>query len=229
MKAMIRSGMYILRLMPPKWRTVILRKISYHLIDRHATIRILGKEKLETLGEPVIFVSNHLSNIDGLILYRMLEDQDVTFLAGVKLRGNWFNRVGLSLVPHIPIRAGQPDREAIKRCVGHLKNNRSLFIFPEGTRSRNACLIHGKRGIELILRKTGVRIVPLGITGTQHLMPINDHNMAGEWFRNAEVDIRIGDPLELREGEGVDRIMYAISQLLPPEYRGVYSTDSRGA
>ncbi|WP_169713617.1 lysophospholipid acyltransferase family protein [Paludifilum halophilum] len=202
-----------------------MEKATDVLLDRYARIHLIHGEKLDAIEEPVIFVSNHLSNIDGLILHRILKKKSVFFLAGIKLRGNRFNRLGLEIVPHIPIRPGKPDRAAIKQSVDTLQKGHSLFIFPEGTRSRTGSLIEAKRGILLIQRKTGAKIVPLGLTGTEKLMPIDDDNMAGEWFQRADVTLTVGDPIQLQSGDDVDRIMNGIARLLPPEYQGVYASE----
>lgn len=223
MKRLIRLFLYLIQKVPSPYKEFLLKKMVYAILDHYASIQVIHQEKLESIKEPVIYVSNHLSNIDGLILHRILQKKDVFFLAGVKLQSNRFNRIGLDIVPHIPIHAGKPDRTAIKRSVDCLSKGHSLFIFPEGTRSRTHSLIEAKRGILLIQRKTGAKIVPLALTGTEKLMPIDDNNMAGEWFQKANITVTVGDPLEMDRNDSVERIMYGIARLLPEEYQGVYA------
>lgn len=52
------------------------------------------------------------------------------------------------------------------------------MIFPEGTRSRVGSLIEAKKGILLIARMTGVPIVPIGLYGTEKLLPdLNENSL----------------------------------------------------
>lgn len=114
-----------------------------------------------------------------------------------------------------------------------IKEGKSILIFPEGTRSRTGKMIEGKKGVVLIAKKTGVNIVPIGITGSENLMPINDNDMSKEKFNYANVKINIGRPFALpdkslhEEKDNYNEnclniIMNKIAELLPEEYRGVY-------
>ena len=77
-------------------------------------------------------------------------------------------------------------------------------------------------------------ILPMGIWGTEKLLPINESNMASERFHHADVNIKIGDPIMLRSKKVdedkteyydtvMNEIMSSIAVLLPEQYRGVYS------
>lgn len=213
----------------------ISRFISGLYLSKYANIKVIDKDKIESIKEPVIFVSNHLSNSDGLVLNRVLKRFKPYFVAGVKLSSNPISRIGLEAVKIIPIHPNTPDMDAIRKCIEKIREGQSILIFPEGTRSRTGKMIQGKKGVVLIAKKTGVPVIPIGITGTEKLMPINDNNMAKEKFNHADVTVRIGEAIYLPDkleagGKGnynercLDIIMTNIAKLLPEEYKGIYGS-----
>lgn len=217
----------------------ILKKIINFGIDfyikKYANLKIINKDKLNNIDESVIFICNHLSNADGLILNKVLKEKDVTFIMGVKLTKDPMTNLGCKVVKNIQITPSSPDRAAISNLVKHVKSGNNILIFPEGTRSRNGSMIKAKKGIYLIAKLCGVPIVPLSIYGSEKFMPIDKNgNMNNEVFRNADVYVNIGDKMVLPpklhnegkveyENRCIEYLMNGIANILPYEYRGVYT------
>lgn len=224
---MYRYLFFLLAILPNSIRKRILNKLARYFIKKYAVLHVEGLENIPEEGN-VIFLGNHLSNADGLILQYLLEKKKkVTFVAGVKLQDELITKMMLEFVPHINIHPNKPDRKALREAIEVVKNKSSLFIFPEGTRSRTGKLLKGRSGVVLIARKTNALLVPLGIWGTEKLLPIDPSGkMSKEWFTRAQVSIKIGKPFFLESiaesGETIDLIMLKIAELLPEEYRGYY-------
>ncbi|EJP6472526.1 1-acyl-sn-glycerol-3-phosphate acyltransferase [Clostridium botulinum] len=219
--------------MPKGLLKFLSQKILNSYINKYANLSINGKQNLENINKPIIFISNHLSNSDALIINKVLKDQDITFIAGVKLKDNSLTKLGLEITKTIPIKPNTADKEAIYSIVKTLKAGNNILIFPEGTRSRTAKLMEPKKGVILIQKLSKATIVPLGISGTEKLLPINEKDMALERFQYADVTINIGKALEIpkkdkeeSKHEYEDRIMNyfmgQIAKLIPKEYRGIY-------
>lgn len=218
---------------------LLIRFVKFYVnlqIKNHAKLDVKGLENLESdLKRPYLFVCNHLSNSDGLILNKVLEKENIIFVAGKKLESNSLTNLGFKIVRSIPILPNSPDKDAIKRIVSAAKEGNSILIFPEGTRSRTAKMIEGKKGILLFARLTNAPIVPIGIWGTEKFMPIKD-DMGKEAFYDADININIGKSFNLPE-KGDDEtkknwednclnyIMMRIAELLPKEYRGFYDCE----
>lgn len=216
----------------------MVRKISNRIlkgyIDKYANIRIEGLENLNNIKKPILFISNHLSNADALIIDNVLKEQDITFVAGIKLSKNPLTNLGLKITKTITIRPNTADKEAISNIIKTLKDGNNVLIFPEGTRSRDASLIEGKKGVILIQKLSKATVIPMAMTGTEKLLPINDNDIGSEKFNHSDINIKIGNPLDnipLREkGEKkhdyeekvLDYFMKSIAELLPKEYQGVY-------
>lgn len=236
-KVMAHGFAKIIEYLPDGLAGFLARKIVNGYISKYANIIVEGKENLEEIKRPVLFISNHLSNSDALVLNEVLKDEDVTFVAGVKLSQNSFTNLGRYLVKTLTIKPNSADKDAISNMVKTLKNGSSMHIFPEGTRSRTASMIEGKRGIVLIQKLAKVDIVPVGIYGSENLMPINmDGKMGSEKFYHADVHVKIGKAVEIPkknideskhqyEHRVMNVIMTNLAYTLPEKYRGVYKVD----
>ena len=224
----------IINILPNKFVTYISKKVVDKYLKKYANINIEGSENLKEIKTPIIFICNHLSNSDALVLDKALKEIDPTFVAGVKLSNNAVTSIGVNVIKTTNIKPKTADKEGLKKIINLVNQGESLLIFPEGTRSRVGSLIEAKKGIFLIARMTGVPIVPIALYGTAKLLPINkEGDLSAETFHYADVHIKIGKQFEFpkREKEQDKKdyedfttkyIMMKIAELLPENYRGVY-------
>ncbi|KRQ88002.1 1-acyl-sn-glycerol-3-phosphate acyltransferase [Caloramator mitchellensis] len=223
----------ILFSLPPEIYRPLCKFIVKRTVHKYANIKVFNKEIIKGIKSPVIFIANHLSNSDGIIINEVLEDFNPFFVAGVKLQSKALSRIGVEALNTITIHPSSADIEAIKKSIKVIKEGHSLMIFPEGTRSRSGKMIEGKKGVVLIAKKCDVPIVPIGLYGTEKLMPINDEDMGSEKFYKADVYVNFGEPFKLPEKtEDMNKdeyeeyclnlMMKKIAELIPEEYRGVY-------
>ncbi|MGE5578347.1 MAG: lysophospholipid acyltransferase family protein [Syntrophothermus sp.] len=197
--------------LPRGVRVPVARWAVNRAINHYAQLVAEGTENIP--DTPVIFICNHLSNADGLILNKVLSrKREVVFLAGVKLQTSPVTRIAMETISTIPIQPNSPDRQAIKQAVNTLESGRSILIFPEGGRSRTGRLIRGKPGVVLIAKKAGVPIVPVGLQGTEILLPIDDRNMGGEKLHRAKVEVRVGKPFSLADLGGLARLQEPVER-----------------
>lgn len=226
----------IIEHLPKKMVACIGRKMMYGYVDKYANLKIEGMENIKNVKRPVLLVCNHLSNSDGVVLSKVLRDEDLTFVAGVKLGSTALTNIGLIMSKVIPIKPNTADKEAIEKIVKTLKNGGSVLLFPEGTRSRKGSMIEAKKGMVLFIRMTKVPVIPIGICGTEALLPINTQDMGAEKFTYANVVVNFGKPIYYEElPQKIDKedkhsyedritgyIMCKVAELLPKKYRGVY-------
>jgi len=223
----------IVNLLPEPLVVKLVRFFVNFQIKKHAILDVKGLENLNCdFKRPYLFVCNHLSNSDGLILNKVLEKENIIFVAGRKLGANSFTNLGFKIVKSIQISPNSADRDAVKKVVKAVKDGNSILVFPEGTRSRTSKMIEGKKGILLFAKLTNAPIVPIGIWGTEKFMPIKK-DMGTESFFDANVNINIGKVFELPkkkdeetkenwETNTLNLIMMSIAKLIPKEYRGFY-------
>lgn len=225
----------LIDMLPKKMGDNLTEKLIYGYIDKFAHIHVEGYENIQEIEGPCIFVCNHLSNADGIILNRVLKQFDPTFVAGIKLAGEPVTKLGLRVTRTIPIKPNSADKEALTKVIKTLKEGNNIMIFPEGTRSRSKSMMEAKKGILLIARMSKAKIIPLGMWGTEELLPINkDGDMGKETFHEAEVKINIGKPIEnipkkdkdedkhQYEERCLKHLMKHVAELVPESYRGIY-------
>ncbi len=77
----------------------------------------------------------------------------------------------LTALGAFPVTRGTADREALKRCIAVLEGGEPLVLFPEGERKSGAVVQPLFDGATYIAVKAGVPIVPVGIGGSERVMP----------------------------------------------------------
>jgi 1-acyl-sn-glycerol-3-phosphate acyltransferase len=153
--------------------------------------RVAGGEHVPR-GRPVVFCSNHQSNIDPPILFQTLHPRlHVLYkreLASLPLLGRAFVIGGF-----VPIDRASREQSmaAIDQAAESLKRGNSFLTFPEGTRSRTGELLPFKRGPLLMALKAQVPIIPVAISGATASM-----RKGSLIVRPTTVSVRIGEPVE---------------------------------
>jgi len=138
-----------------------------------------------------IFMANHTSAADIVVLFVAL-CRDVRFVAKRELF--WIPFLGWSmwLAGFIPVDRENKDRarEAFDQIGKRLRQGVSILVFPEGTRSRNGKLGAFKKAGFLLAMRTGMPIVPVGISGARAVLGAD-----GLLVRRGRIQVRIGDPV----------------------------------
>lgn len=157
-------------------------------------VEVLGTERVPAGG--VMFASNHQSMLDILLLGAVLPG-DFKWAAKRSLMKVPFLGWHLKLAGHVPVDrlAGRRAAvESIKRFQEVLERDKSLLIFPEGTRSEDGQLQAFKNGGFYAAVRANRPVVPVAISGAHGLMDKGAVNTAGAAYQRPVV-IRIGDPI----------------------------------
>jgi len=77
----------------------------------------------------------------------------------------------LSALGGFPVSRGSADREALRRCIEVLQAGEPLVLFPEGERKSGPVVQPLFQGASYVAYKAGVPIVPVGIGGSERVMP----------------------------------------------------------
>ena len=123
--------------------------------------------------EPVLFVGNHRSDFDILVSYTNIS-QPVGFVAKKSMEkipfvAWWMKLIACLFLDRENAREGL---KTIKDAIEQIKNGTSVFIFPEGTRNKNADAdipMEFKEGSLKIAQKAKCRIVPVVIKDTERI------------------------------------------------------------
>jgi 1-acyl-sn-glycerol-3-phosphate acyltransferase len=138
-----------------------------------------------------IYMSNHESGIDILLLLLAIR-QDVRFLAKRALFFIPFMGWSMWLAGFVPVDRRRTDRakEVLSELESRLAKGTSILVFPEGTRSRDGRLGPFKKSGFLTALKSGVPIVPVGVSGARAVL-----GAQGMVVRRGPVRVRAGHPI----------------------------------
>ncbi|WP_404438930.1 1-acyl-sn-glycerol-3-phosphate acyltransferase [Microbacterium aerolatum] len=196
--------------------------------------RVEGRDLVPTDG-PVIFASNHLSFIDSIAI-PVAAPRPVHFLA----KSSYFEGTGLGgaakrsffeAIGAIPVRrgAGQAALDALDQQRQLLEEGLTVALYPEGTRSTDGRLYKGRTGVAFLALQTGAPVVPVGLTGTDKVMPKG----AKLPSMKERITVRFGAPIDVSvhgpatSGKArrlaTDEIMAGIHALSGQELAGVYN------
>jgi len=179
---------------------------------------------------PLIIVTNHVNFLEVPVLHSRLRPRRALGLAKAEAWKNPLVGWLFDLWGGIPVRRGETDLAALRRCLDVLREGAILVIAPEGTRSRHGRLQRGHSGVVTLALRSGAPILPLAFYGGEAL----GHNMRR--LRRTPFHIVVGEPFVLDAGSGrlnqerrqelTDEIMSRLAALLPLDYRGEYAAAS---
>ncbi|MBI2871851.1 MAG: 1-acyl-sn-glycerol-3-phosphate acyltransferase [Chloroflexi bacterium] len=185
-----------------------------------------GRESVPRKGR-LIIVANHQSNMDPPLIAATMPRR-VYFLGKKELFANRLFSVILDAWGVYPVGRSGHDFSALLRSVQLLEQEKALVVFPETTRNPRG-MRRSAPGVAYLALKTGAPILPVGITGTEHVGPMIRVAMPlcrvkvsiGTAFTLPPVD---GPPSrEVLEGM-TELVMRRVAALLPLEYRGIYAS-----
>lgn len=157
--------------------------LGYRLAYR---IRAEGQEHIPPTGG-VILCSNHINAQDPIVI-GLACPRPICFMAKEELFRSQLLGFLIRGLGAFPVKRGSADRAALKHALTLLEAGRCFGIFPEGTRSRTGKLLKPEPGTAYLALKSGVPVIPVGITGSYRLF--------------SRIQVRFGPPVDLSRFRG---------------------------
>jgi 1-acyl-sn-glycerol-3-phosphate acyltransferase len=147
---------------PSGWTMAWSRPVGWVLDNLVYRTSVAGRDNVPT-GGPVIFAANHISFLDGPVMFGA-SPRPMHILVKQEMFKGFLGRV-LTASGQLPVdRTG--DRAALQRCKDVLDAGRCIGILPEGTRGSGAAAdING--GVAWLALNSGAPVVPVAILGTR--------------------------------------------------------------
>jgi long-chain acyl-CoA synthetase len=197
----------------------VLRAVFQELIAQPLTWflaapRVSKQKDLGTPTGPMLIIANHISSYDGPLVQYALPGQLRRHIAAVMSgemlddmlhfrnpeRGPrygkffpfgpiaWFLITALYNVFPLP---RTRDFQRSFTHAGHaLDRGYNVLVFPEGTRSDTGKLAAFRQGIGLLVKQSGVPVLPVALLG------LSDLKQKGRgWFRSGKIEVRVGQPI----------------------------------
>ena len=167
-------------------------------------LTIIGEENIPK-DEAVLYIGNHRSMVDIVVCYALCPNLtgfvSKNLVEKVPALSDWMRRLHCEFLDRDDLKQGL---KVILNCIDKVKRGISIFIYPEGTRNLNkedsTDVAAFKDGSFNIAQKTGCKIIPVAITGTNAIF--EDH---APFIRSAKVIVEYGTPMTYKELEPEDQ------------------------
>ncbi len=132
-------------------------------------VRVVGRERVPTAGAYIVAPS-HRSILD-VPFAAYITPRTVRFLAKDDLFEHTLGARLFDALGAVKVERGTADRAALRALEAALAEGSPVAIFPEGTRSSGTEIGELFDGAAFLALKLGVPIVPVGIGGSEHILP----------------------------------------------------------
>jgi 1-acyl-sn-glycerol-3-phosphate acyltransferase len=154
-------------------------------------------------GAAYIYMSNHQSHLDIPMLYASLPAGTIRMLAKTELFQIPIWGRGIRAAEFIEVDRSNSARarESIAYAARLVREGVSIYLAPEGTRSRDGSIGRLKKGGFHLAMETGAPIVPVAVRGTIDILPRGRKSMR----TGRRVEVTIGEPIDVagRDLEGL--------------------------
>ena len=185
-------------------------------IDLH----VRGAERVPA-EHAYVYMSNHQSHLDIPMLYASLPSPTIRMLAKKELFRIPVWGQGLRAAEFIEVDRGNHERavKSIEHAARLVRDGVSIYLAPEGTRSRDGRIGRLKKGGFHLALGTGAPIVPVAIRGTFDILPRGGRVM----HKGRRVDVTIGAPIAVA-GRELDGLIAEVRDFLVQNVENAAST-----
>ena len=208
-------------------RTALQRGVLKPVAFSQARVIVEGREHLDGLRGPAVFIANHSSHLDTPLILGSLPRRITDRLAVGAAADYFFDARWRAFSTALMFNAFPVERHGGRRLRGLagklIDDAWSLLLFPEGTRSQDGWMNPFKLGAAALCLGKGVPCVPIALRGTYGAMP-----RGRNWPRpgRPKVVVRYGRPIRPEPDEGVRdfsfRMMSEVTRLWNEEDLGWY-------
>ncbi len=178
-----------------EYEEFVTKKVSEwarnRVMDSDSTVNVHGLDNLPKESS-MLFVSNHQSNFDILLLLAFLPVPK-GFVAKVELEhfpfvSQWMKRIHCLFMDRNDIKQ---SAQIIIKGIKQLQSGINMVIFPEGTRSKTGELGEFKAGSFKLALKSKKPLIPVTIDGTRNVMEANNYKIKGQ-----TINLYIHEPID---------------------------------
>ena len=153
--------LYLIPILPD----AVLRKGFKGVLRLCFRFEVKGLENYKKAGEKVIFIANHVSYIDALLIAVALPEKPL-FAINLYTAKRWWVKPFLVLAKVIPIDPLSPY--SLREAIEEAKKGHRVLIFPEGRVTLTGGLMKIYEGPGLVAERAGAQVLPIRIEGAQY-------------------------------------------------------------
>jgi len=219
-------------------RSSIICGVLGPLMDLYTHRRVIGREHLDGLDAPAVFVANHASHMDTPAILRALPLRWRQRTAVAAATDYFYADRRLSMLVGLSFGTVPLERKGGGALNGSLPlinqlvaDRWSLLIYAEGTRSRDGVVGRLRAGAAVLASEYGLPIVPIHVAGTYETMPTGRSWMTRASGRGLgarrPIQIRFGAPIRPEPGADRKEVMERVRRFL--QESGATTSPSRWA
>lgn len=195
----------------PEYSQYTVARAFYYSFSTILGVKINLKNEKYLHDKPAVFISNHQSALDILILGRIFQPgftvtakkvlQFVPFLGWFMLASGTF---------FIDRAKSDKARKTLQDALNKIKGNkRGIFLFPEGTRSgaTKPEMLPFKKGAFHLAQQAKIPVVPIVVSNYSNIF-----HSASKTFNTGEITIDVLPPVQTKDVETKDEIDELVMQ-----------------
>src|SRR5262245_61712571 len=190
-----------------RMRAALQSSLLFPALSSFCRLTVRGRELLADLDGPAVFVANHVSALDAVVMAEALPPRYrhrsvVVAAADSIFKRKWEARLAQVTVDAFPIPRGggaRPHLEYLKELLG---KKWSVIIFPEGRLTATGAIGEFRKGAAVLAMDAGAPIVPAYVDGMYEVMP-----RFRRVPRPGAVTVTFGPPMPAAEDDDYDTLI----------------------
>lgn len=159
-----------------RMRAALQSSLLFPALSSFCRLTVRGRELLADLDGPVVFVANHVSALDAVVMAEALPPRYrhrsvVVAAADSIFKRKWEARLAQVTVDAFPIPRGGGARPHLEYLKDLLGRKWSVIIFPEGRLTATGAIGQFRKGAAVLAMDAGAPIVPTYVDGMYDVMP----------------------------------------------------------
>ena len=157
-------------------RAALQSSLMFPALSSFCRLTIHGREHVQSLDCPAVFVANHVSALDAVVMVEALPGRYrhrsvVVAAADSIFKRKWEARLAQVTVDAFPIPRGGGARPHLEYLKDLLGRRWSVIIFPEGRLTVTGAIGSFRKGAAILAMDAGVPIVPAYFDGMYEILP----------------------------------------------------------
>src|SRR5256885_7524547 len=159
-----------------RMRAALQSSLLFPALSSFCRLTVRDREQLSELSGPAVFVANHVSALDAVVMAEALPPRYrhrsvVVAAADSIFKRKWEARLAQVTVDAFPIPRRGGARPHLEYLKDLLARNWSVIIFPEGRLTATGAIGTFRKGAAILAMDAGVPIVPAYVDGMYEVLP----------------------------------------------------------
>jgi len=197
-----------------RMRAALQSSLMFPALSSFARLTVHGRENLRDLDGAAVFVANHVSALDAVVMAEALPPRYrhrsvVVAAADSIFKRKWEARLAQVTVDAFPIPRGGGARQHLDYLKELLLDKWSVIIFPEGRLTATGAIGAFRKGAAILAMDTGTPIVPAYVDGMYEVLP-----RFRRVPRPGRVTLNFGRPMRPTPADDYDSFIAAVENVV---------------